>query len=163
MRVLREGAFVADPFVYLADADPAPEGGDVIVSLSRYLAERDALLSRKGRLGVRLQSSDAPEKLAGETEPLAVIAVEFPKFVDGRGYTTGRLLRDRYHFTGELRAVGNVLTDQLFYMHRCGFDAYELEPGKDEAAAIAALQSFTVTYQAASDERLPLFRRRLRR
>ena len=91
---------------------------------------------------------------------LALLTVDFPKFTDGRGYSIARLLRDRLKYKGELRAVGHgVLTDQLFYMARVGFNAFELVEGKSVDHALAALDSFSVTYQAAADDDRPLFRR----
>jgi uncharacterized protein (DUF934 family) len=87
------------------------------------------------------------------------VAINFPKFGDGRGYTKARLLRERFAYKGEVRAVGEVLGDQLFYMARCGFDAFALVDGKDTQAALRCLQDFSVTYQAATDEARPLYRR----
>ena len=86
--------------------------------------------------------------------------MNFPKFTDGRGYSTARLLRERYGYTGELRAIGDVLHDQLFYMARCGFDAFALKDGKDVAKAVNAFETFMTPYQAAVDQPQPLFRRR---
>ena len=86
--------------------------------------------------------------------------MNFPKFTDGRGYSSARLLRDRYSFRGEIRAIGDVLQDQLFYMKRCGIDAYALREDKDIVAALASLRDFSETYQAAVDQPQPLFRRR---
>ena len=103
---------------------------------------------------------DAPEDLAQSLGGVALVAVEFPKYVDGRGYSTARILRERYGFDGELRAVGNVLRDQLQYMERCGFDAFELEEGKDAEAALDAFGEISVAYQGAADPDLPLYRRR---
>ncbi|MCA9626053.1 MAG: DUF934 domain-containing protein, partial [Myxococcales bacterium] len=92
-------------------------------------------------------------------QDLDIICVEFPKFTDGRGYTTGRLLRDRYGYTKELRAVGHVLQDQLFYMARCGYDSFALAPGKNLERALDGFADFSVSYQAAADVRQPIFRR----
>jgi uncharacterized protein (DUF934 family) len=86
--------------------------------------------------------------------------VNFPKFTDGRGYSTGRLLRERYGYRGELRAIGDIFRDQLLYLSRCGFDAFVLRPGEDPQAALAAFGDFSEAYQAAVDRPLPLFRRR---
>ena len=91
---------------------------------------------------------------------LKVIAIEFRTFNDGRGYSTARLLRERYGWRGELRAVGDVLRDQIFYLARCGFDAFELQDGQDVDAVLAAFNDFSERYQASVDQPLPLFRRR---
>jgi uncharacterized protein (DUF934 family) len=89
-----------------------------------------------------------------------MVAVHFPKFNDGRGYSSARLLRERLGFAGELRAVGDVLRDQLFLLARCGFDSFALRADQDPASALSAFKDFSVRYQAATDEVLPLFRRR---
>ncbi len=116
----------------------------------------------KGRsdIGVWLESHDEPGMLAEHVNELPIIAVNFPKFTDGRGYSTARLLRERYGYRNELRAVGDVLLDQLQFMKRCGFDSYALRPDKDIKLAAHCLNFFSQTYQAATDTDQPLFRRR---
>lgn len=160
MRIIEDGAIVEDAWIHIADGAELPASGDVIVSLERYREQRDALRARGGQLGVRLRSDQEAKSVAEFVNELSVIAIEFPGFKDGRGYTTARLLRDRFGFKGQLRAVGDVLRDQLFYMKRCGFDAYELKPGKDIEGAVQAFRDFSVTYQGAADDPRPLFRRR---
>jgi uncharacterized protein (DUF934 family) len=137
-----------------------PPEGDVIVPLALWQRERASLLARGGRLGVRLDSSEGPEALAGDLGHFDVIAVNFPKFTDGRGYSTARLLRDRYGYRGEIRAVGDVQRDQLLYLSRCGFDAFALKERRDPQAALAAFSDFSEAYQASVERPLPLFRRR---
>lgn len=153
----RNGEVRTDTFQLIADDAAVPASGDVIVGLARLLAGDVA--GRSGQLGVRVDPEDDLAKLVPELGKLAVVAIHFPKFGDGRGYTHARLLRERHGFRGELRAVGEVLADQLFYMRRCGFDTFALVEGKDVNAAIAALSDFSVTYQAAADEARPLYRR----
>lgn len=131
-----------------------------IVPLAVWLARRDELLARQRPVGVWLDSHEGPESIAGDIERFAVIAVNFPKFADGRGYSTARLLRERHGYTGELRAIGDVLQDLLYYMKRCGFDAYAVRADKDIAAALAGLDDFSENYQAAADQPQPLFLRR---
>ncbi len=131
-----------------------------IVPLAVWLARRDELLARQRPVGVWLDSQEGPESIAGDIERFAVIAVNFPKFADGRGYSTARLLRERHGYTGELRAIGDVLQDLLYYMKRCGFDAYAVRADKDIAAALAGLDDFSESYQAAADQPQPLFLRR---
>ena len=135
-------------------------GDNPIVPLAVWLARRDELLARQRPVGVWLDSHEGPEAIAGDIERFAVIAVNFPKFADGRGYSTARLLRERHGFTGELRAIGDVLQDQLYYMKRCGFDAYAVRADKDIEAALAGLNDFSEAYQVAVDQPQPLFRRR---
>jgi uncharacterized protein (DUF934 family) len=160
MRIIKGGAIVEDGFSHLTDTAELPASGDVIVSLERFVAQRDALRERSGGVGVRLRSDQEAKTVAEYLPELALVAVEFPGFKDGRGYTTARMLRDRYAYKGEIRAVGDVLREWLFYMQRCGFDAFELKPGKDLDAAVAAFADFSVKYQGASDDPRPLFRRR---
>jgi uncharacterized protein (DUF934 family) len=159
MATIKNGKLIDDAWQHVADDAALPEG-DVIVSFERFGKERDALLAREGRLGVQLSSDKLASDIAGDLDKLALVAVEFPKFADGRGYTVARKLREVHKFQGELRAVGHVLRDQLFYMMRCGFDAYELQAGKDAEGALEAFQEFSVTYQAAADDPRPLYRRR---
>lgn len=158
MRVIKDKRIVEDDWSMVPDDAAIPETGDVIVSLSRWGAERELLRQRSGRTGVVLRSEESPADIV-EREALALIAIDFPRFGDGRGYTHARLLRERYDYRGELRAVGNVLRDQLFYMFRCGIESFALQPGKDEQGALDAFEEFSVTYQAAADEKLPLYRR----
>lgn len=160
MQIIRNGAIVEDAFVHVANGADLPAQGDLIVSLSRYIEERDKLRGRSGKVGVRLASDEQAQAVATYLPELALVAIEFPTFKDGRGYTTARLLRDRYGYKGEIRAVGDVLRDQLNYMRRCGFDAWELKQGKDIQGALQAFQEFSVTYQGAADDPRPLFRRR---
>jgi uncharacterized protein (DUF934 family) len=165
-RIIKNGQIVDDPWQILRlDGEQTAESIalpdiPVLLPLAVWLARRDEILSRNSPPGVWLDSSEGPEAIAGDLEHFAVIGVNFPKFTDGRGYSSARLLRDRYSYRGELRAIGDVLQDQLFYMKRCGIDAYALREDKDIAAALASLRDFSETYQAAVDQPQPLFRRR---
>lgn len=141
-------------------APPVPEAGDIIVPLVVWLDQRNVLLSRPGRLGVCLDGDDEPALIAEDLKNFGVVAVHFPQFADGRGYSLGRLLRERYGWRGELRAVGDVLRDQLLYLSRCGFDAFDLRGDQDPQAALSAFNDFSDGYQAAADRPVPLFRRR---
>ncbi len=136
-----------------------PEG-DVIFPLAVWQARKDEIVSRP-TIGLLLQPADRVEDVAGELASFNLIAVNFPKFVDGRGYSTAALLRQRYGYTGELRAVGDVLHDQLFFMRRVGFDSYALKDGKSlDYAITAGFKPFTEAYQGATDQAQPHFRRR---
>ncbi len=132
--------------------------GKVIVPLKVWQAQRDVLQVRTG-LGVWLASDERAEDLKSDIENFSVIAVDFPKFADGRGYSIAHHLRTRLGYTGELRAIGDVLRDQMFYMQRVGFDAFAARADKDKKEALKGLSDFSFTYQASSDEKLPLFRR----
>jgi uncharacterized protein (DUF934 family) len=139
---------------------PALPQGDLIVPVSVWRRARVQLLGREGRVGVWLRGEDEPGDIADDLAHLKVIAVEFSSFTDGRGYSIGRLLRQRYGWQGELRAIGDVQRDQLFYLTRCGYDAFSLREGEDVDVALTAFEDFSERYQAAVDQPLPLFRRR---
>ncbi len=146
-----------NPFAFFEDDAEVPDGAHAIVSQTRFLEQRVTLLERATALGVRVAPEDDPQALLGSFDGLALVAIWFPKYADGRGYSHARLLRDRYGWSGELRAVGDVKRDQLFYMKRCGFDAYELPEGQDAEASLASLSDFEVTYQTAADGRAPIY------
>lgn len=133
---------------------------DVIVPLSVWRAQREALLARSGRLGVWLAGEHDPGEIAQDLAHFQVIAVHFKTFNDGRGYSTGQLLRRRYGWQGELRAIGEVRRDHLMYLVRCGFDAFALPDDEDLEVALTAFGDFSESYQASIDQPLPLFRRR---
>ncbi|MBA3398171.1 MAG: DUF934 domain-containing protein [Deltaproteobacteria bacterium] len=159
MQIIRKREITEDDFVHVPDGAPLPEGGKPIVTLARYTAERDALLARYSALGVRVPPDKLPSDIP-DLARLALVALEFPKFTEGRPYSIARQLRDRHGFEGELRAVGWVLRDQLRYMERCGFDAFELKPGKPLESALEAFGELQLTYQAAADDPRPIYRRR---
>jgi uncharacterized protein (DUF934 family) len=160
MQIIRKRAIVDDDFLHVPDGTELPAAtARPIVTLARYAAATAELLARYPALGVRIASDKLPADIP-ELARLALVAIEFPRFTDGRGYSIARQLRDRYKFTGELRAVGWVLRDQLFYMERCGFDAFELKPGKPLASALEAFGELSLTYQAAVDDPRPIYRRR---
>lgn len=139
---------------------PAPQAGDVIVPLAMWLEQREALLSRAGRLGIWLDSHEEPAAIAGDFDRFALVAVNFPQFGDGRGYSIARLLRERHGYRGELRAIGEVVRDHLFSMASCGFDAFLLRDDQDPEEALTAFGDFSEAYQASVEQPLPLFRRR---
>ncbi len=135
--------------------------GDVIFPLAVWQARKAEIISCHKRIGLLLQPDERVEDVAGDLDYFIVIAVNFPKFVDGRGYSTASLLRQRYHYQGELRAVGDVLHDQLFFMQRVGFDSYVLKDGKDTVYALqAGFSTFGDGYQASTSQPQPYFRRR---
>ncbi len=136
-----------------------PPSEDVFVSWARFVADRDALIAREGRLGVLVAGDIDPYELEEALPHLDAVALELPKFTDGRAFTTGRLLRERLGFEGELRATGHFIRDQVFYLSRVGFDAFQLPEGRDPHDALAAFEELTVQYQPALDHSEPSFRR----
>jgi uncharacterized protein (DUF934 family) len=153
MAIVKNGELVTSGFVDASGAEAIPADGAVIVSLAQWQAHRDALLGRGTPLGIRLHSDQAPELIAADLAHFAVVALEFPKFRDGRAYSYARLLRERYGFRGELRAVGEVLLEQLFFMLRTGFDAFEIVSDDPLGDYRTALADFSVWYQPAADGR----------
>ncbi len=162
MALIKDGAIAADPWRVAADLAEVGDEGPVFVSLELWRAEREHLSARAAPLGLRLTAGESPELVAGDLGRFAAIALEFPKFTDGRAYSYARVLRQRYGYRGELRAVGEVLRDQLAFMHRCGFDAIELAADSPEDWQ-RALREFDVWYQPACDGRPPIAALRHRR
>jgi uncharacterized protein (DUF934 family) len=165
--IIRNGKVSADNWSPIkADAAPAelPGEGDLLLPLAFWLAHRDTLLARQGRLGVLVDGSDDPAVLGRDLQRFELIAINFPQFTDGRGYSLARLLRERYGYRGELRAVGDVIADNLFFLASCGFDAFALKDAPDDtalSAALAHLGDFSDAYQSSVTRPQPLFRRRL--
>jgi uncharacterized protein (DUF934 family) len=153
MALVKNGELVASAFADVAAAESIPPAGPVIVSLEQWKTHREELLGRGTPLGIRLRSDQPPELIADDIERFAVIALEFPKFRDGRAYSYARLLRERYGYRGELRAVGDVLLEQLFFMMRTGFDAFEIDSADPLADYRTAVGDFSVWYQPAADGR----------
>jgi len=162
-QIIKHRAVIQDNW-QLLERDPTgalPFSGDVIVPLALWTSARDVLSFRLGRLGVWLEADADPAALAPDLTRFDVIAVRFASFADGRGYSLGRLLRERHGYRGELRAIGDVLRDQLYYLWRCGFDAYALRADQNAEQALSAFVDFSETYQASVERPAPLFRRRL--
>jgi len=161
-KLIKDRALVDDAWTLLREAtrlEELPSGQAVIVPLALWREQREAL-SARGDVGVWLKPDDDPEALANDTARLALIAVDFPQFTDGRGYSTARLLREKYHFEGELRAIGDVLRDQLYYLQACGFNAFAVRPDRDALHAMRGLDDFSDNYQATVPRPVPLFSRR---
>jgi uncharacterized protein (DUF934 family) len=143
-----------------AELERALPAGPIMVPLATFQARRAELLGRLEPLGVWLEPDQDPAELAPDLQVLALVAVRFPKFTDGRGYSIATVLRRRHRYAGELRAFGDLGRDQLYYLARVGFDSVRLAERHDPEAALASLETFSVRYQAGFDEPLPLFRRR---
>ena len=161
-RVIRHGRVEPDLWRILDAAEaagPLP-AGPIAVPLAAWRAERGRLTARREPVAVWLAPDEDPLELAADVAALPMIAVHFPKFADGRGYSIGVLLRARLGFAGELRAFGDIGRDHLQNLRRCGFDAFRLGEGRDPEAALPALADAGVHYQGAADGSTPLFRRR---
>ncbi len=151
-KIIKSGACAPDIYAAVADDAALPEG-PVLVSLARFKKDREALLARNTPVGVRLQSSENPELLGDDVNHFALIALEFPKFRDGRAFSWARMLRTRLGFTGEIRAVGDFLYDQVNYQHRVGFDAWEVPDHFTVEMFQRALNEMTNVYQPSADGR----------
>jgi uncharacterized protein (DUF934 family) len=164
--LIKESRIVADSW-YLLKLGPAGElpevleRGDVIVPLQVWLKRREDFKTYPRKIGVWLDANEGPEAIAGDVGRFALIAVNFPKFGDGRGYSIARLLRERYGYKGELRAIGDVLHDHLFFMAQCGFDAFALREDQDPREALSVFGTFSDSYQTSVLRPVPLFRSRL--
>jgi len=163
--LINERRIVADSWRLLSrgpkgELPEVPVQGDVIVPLALWLEHRDAFLAYPGKLGVWLDANEGPEAIADDLQRFTLIAVNFPKFGDGRGYSIARLLRERYGYKGELRAIGDVLHDFLYFMKQCGFDSFALRDDQDVNEALAAFDTFSDGYQTSVLRPVPLFRRR---
>jgi len=158
-QLIKHGAVQDDGWQLLREV---PEGelpaGQIIVPQPYWQANREALLAR-GNVAVWLASDQAPALIADDLAQLPLVAIDFPLFTDGRGFSYGRALREHHGYKGEVRAIGQFLRDQLYYLSRCGFDAFAIETA-DPQAAIESLYDFSDSYQAAMDQPQPRFRRR---
>ena len=149
-----------DPFTAVIDDDAEIPPGDVIISLARFQQEGERLLGEGRRVGVRIEASEAVEDLAYDLPRIAVVALEYPKYRDGRAFTSARLLRERLNFKGEVRAVGDVLRTQAGFMVRCGFDAFEPADGSTPEDWTRKVGQFRHVYQRAADDLAPAFEER---
>ena len=165
-KLIKQGNIVDDAWQLLKlSEEQTPEAialpdAPTLLPLAVWLAHKDEILARKQPVGIWLESNEGPESIANDLKHFTIIGVNFPKFADGRGYSTARLLRERFAYSGEIRALGDVLRDQLFLLKRCGFDAFAVRQDKDIEAALAGLTAFSESYQTAVDQPQPLFRRR---
>ncbi len=138
----------------------AAPGKAMIIPLQLWKDFREEVEEYSGSIAIWLDSNETPDKIGPELHSLPLIALNFPVFTDGRSYSNARELREKYNYQGEIRAIGDVLRDQIYYMSRCGFDSFALRPDQDPQTCLAALNDFTTAYQSSVAEPLPLFRRR---
>ena len=163
MRVIKDNQIIEDNWqrIDLTEPDAPLPGGDIIVPYAYWKEHKAELLNRQdGRVAICIHGDDAIEDVADDLQYFQLIALDFPVFKDGRNYSNARLLRDRYDYHGELRAVGDVLRDQLFYLRRCGIDSFQVRADKDIEDALKGLADFSITYQAAADGTVPVYKNR---
>lgn len=142
---------IEDRYARIADDEPIPSSGAILVSLDRFLGEKDELSKRSDDLGIWLRSEQSPLDIETDLSGIKLVALDFPVFSDGRAYSSARILRERMGFEGELRAIGDVLCEQLTFMIRSGFDTFEMASASaiDEFAAV--VREVRVVYQPTGD------------
>jgi len=161
MPLLKNGVEVTDDkWVRVEDDADLPEDCHALISMGRWLKERETLLTRNKPIGVALDSSDNPDEIMDDLGRFSLIAVDFPLFKDGRGFSYGRLIRHRGGYQGELRATGGVLVDQLHYLTRCGYDAVDGDARITESAWAEANSRFREVYQPTGDGQKTVIQKR---
>lgn len=158
--IIRNRQIVADDWTALPDEAPLPSSGRIVVSLKRWREVRDAAKTGDACIGVRIPNTEDVIALWPEISDRPLIAVEFPAFGDGRAFSQAALLRKRLGFKGEIRAVGDVMRDQIYYMDRCGIDAIVPRADQDLQVCLTAFKDFAVPYQTAADGQPPVWARR---
>jgi uncharacterized protein (DUF934 family) len=161
MPLVKNGKVAADTFLHVADDAEIPLDGAVLIPAARFLAGPDALIGRNGPTGVIWPNNRDVDDLVPWLDRLAVVALVFPTFRDGRAYSQARLLRERHGYKGEMRATGQVLRDQFVFMLRAGFDAFEVVKPADAEAFLETAKRYTVFYQPTGDGRITALHRRM--
>ena len=157
-KLIQNGAVVENTVTHIDDEATLPTDGAITVSQARWQENKAELIAR-GNVGVRVGAGETHHDLVEDLDSVSLIAIEFDAFKDGRGYSYARLLRERNGFKGEIRAIGDVLQDQLLPMKRCGFDAFEVRADRDINEALNGFTQLSETYQTDAHEDLPLYRR----
>src|ERR1700756_5036614 len=161
MPLVKGGKITDDIFVHVADGAELPAEGNVLVSAARFLENPEALFARAGKVGVIWPNNRDVDDVVPYLDRLAVVALVFPTFRDGRAYSQARLLRERYGYDGELRATGQVLRDQFMFMLRAGFDVLDARKASDAEAFALTAERYSVFYQPTGDGRLTAHHRRM--
>jgi len=151
MQIIKDKKIIEDHWRYVADDAELPQG-DITVSTNRWRKEKPQLLKREGKIGLRIDSTEPIEDIANDLDLLRLIELNFSTFTDGRSFTQAWLLRNRYNFTGEIRAVGNFMVDQVFYLYRTGVNAFALEHTDKLPVALSTLNDFSVAYQSSVNQ-----------
>lgn len=159
-QLLKDNQIIEDSWAFLDDSAETLPSGNILLSLEQWQQFSDQLSQHNGELGLWLEGNAEIDTVIDSLQQLSLIAIKFPKFVDGRGFSLARLLRERYNYNGELRAIGEFIRDQLYLLKRCGFNAFQLTEDQDLSEASKSLSDFSETYQVSADQQEPLFRRR---
>jgi uncharacterized protein (DUF934 family) len=161
MPLVKNGKISDDAFVHVADDVPLPSDGAILISARRFLEDPEAISRRLGKTGVVWPNNRDVDDLVPYLDRLAVVALVFPTFRDGRAYSQARLLRERFLYRGELRASGQVLRDQFVFMLRAGFDAFEVKKQGDAEVFAQTAKRYSVFYQPTGDGRVTALNRRM--
>ena len=161
MPLVKQGRITTDAFVHVPEGAELPGDGAILITAERFLENPEALSRRAGKTGVIWPNNRNVDDLVPYLDRLAVVALVFPSFRDGRAYSQARLLRERYGYEGELRATGQVLRDQFVFMLRAGFDAFEVKKQADAEAFAATVKRYSVFYQPTGDGRVTALNRRM--
>ena len=159
-QVLKDNRLIDDSWTLLTEDSESLPSGDILLSYSQWQTFSDQLDSHDGSVGVIIEGNADIEDIIEPLLKLPLIAINFPKFADGRAFSSARLIRERYEYTGEIRAVGGFIRDQLYYLSRCGFNAFKFDDSVDLTEYAKSLQDFSEAYQVSVDQERPLFRRR---
>ena len=157
-QIIKNGQLVNDDWNRVDEVGLFPEG-KILISMSSWNEQQVQFFKRYGEIGIWMESNENPEEIEN-LERIPVIGILFENFMDGRGFSIARLLRERLDYQGEVRAIGSPIRDQLSYMVKCGFDAFDLADHYDLEEALASLNDFSESYQTSVQQKTPLFRRR---
>ncbi len=147
MKIIKDKKIIEDNWTHLADNDEISDE-NITVSLGRWKEEKTKLITHEGNIGIRLSPSDKVEDIAGDLKQISIVVLEFPAFTDGRSFSHAKLLRYRYSYNGEIRAIGNYMPDQVFYLSSVGVNAFQLENTEELNTALSTMNDFTVSYQS---------------
>jgi len=150
MPIIKDQQITENTWVFVAD-DASLASGDITVSVKRWHEEKQSLLKHVGKVGIRLTPEDLVEAIGGDLSDVSLIELDFPTFTDGRAFSQTRLLRNRYAYQGEIRAIGHFMADQVFYLNRVGVNAFELDKPRDIELALSSMHDFSVQYQESSN------------
>ncbi len=150
MQIIKDRQIIDDNWYFVAD-EAELKAGNIIVSLARWLTDKQQLLNSKDKIGIRIGPADSVSDIASDLKDIALVELDFPAFADGRIFSHAWLLRGRYNYKGEIRATGHFMADQVFYLSRVGVNAFSLEKTEDLPAALSTLNDFTVNYQKSID------------
>ncbi len=162
MALIKDGKIAENIWRFVTDDEALTGVGNLVVTLDRWQENKPDLAGYNDRLGIRLRSDQGPDLIAEDLERFDLIELEFPVLPDGRAFSYARLLRERYGYDGEIRAVGDIIKDQLFFMQRCGINSFDLPDQRNAEDALSALGGFSVVYQPAADDLAPSYRRRFK-